>query len=497
MNLLKLKILLFSFLLSGCILSSYDVTFAQTKKPIDKDPTVFNALRDKDPSVRLEAVRRFGDIRPVTQEVVSALAASLDDKSESVRTEAARILGMIGPDAKKAVSALLKLLADKTEKARLNVVFALSQMAEVSPDVIPGLIRVAEDRNDDLAIRSRAIAALGDIGVVAREAMPALLKLVRGDESKILQIRAWGAIAKIQPDNQAEVAAALVEALEDNSEQVRAEAAGVLGNISPDAKEAVPTLLKVLTNKTEDPGVRGSILFALRRMGLVSADVLPALIQVAEDKDDSWAVRIRAIVVLGYMGAVAREAMPALLKLARGDESKILQIRAWEAIAKIQPDNQEAVRRLVEVAQGKVGKEFDRREDDLFGAHISIARDAFKTLAEIGQIEKVLPILINALQDDQGELRLFAAITFGELGPAAKPAVPMLLQFLQTPSKTKEDDGIKYFVIAALYRIDPASEQVITAFEEIVAHHAEPELRNLAASYLTGMPTQKEPPASR
>ena len=175
-----------------------------------------------------------------------------------------------------------------------------------------------------------------------------------------------------------------------------------------------------------------------------------------------------------------------------------MQIKAWEALAKIQPRNQEAVQVLVEVAQGKMGKEFHVREGVL-STSFAVVIDALETLVKIGAIEKVLPLLLKAVrnENEKGEIRFTAAHMLGELGPAAKSSIPTLTEFLRTPSRTKEDDGIKYFVIASLYKIDPTSEDVIAAFEEIVAHNPEPDLRNLATVYLAQMPTKKSQKSNR
>jgi HEAT repeat protein len=86
---------------------------------------------------------------------------------------------------------------------------------------------------------------------------------------------------------------ALIVALKDRDELVRAWAAEDIADIGPDAASAVPALIKLLSR---DEGSRGSACVALRGIGPAAKSALPALKQLLLDPDDhvrkmaSWAV---------------------------------------------------------------------------------------------------------------------------------------------------------------------------------------------------------------
>lgn len=309
-----------------------------------------------------------------------------------------------------------------------------------------------------------------------------------------------------------EVVAAFNRALQDESEDVRGEAvyglseigageaAHVVSALRLELQGTVPMLLKVLTNKAETQHVRFNVPVALGRMKPASADTIAALVQVGKDTGDRLTIRERALSALGNLGPEAAGAIPALQKLATDDKSELVQIRAWEALAQIQPGNPKAMEVLVEVVQGKRGKTIEVREEGISASVVVIG--AIETLIKIKAVKEVLPLLIEVVKNtyDKGgssEVGFTAANLLGDLGPAAKPTIPALIEILRAPSKTQEDDGLKYFVIGALYRIDPTSKQINEAFADIAAHDPNLELRKAAAAYLTGMPTQKEQPSSR
>jgi hypothetical protein len=86
---------------------------------------------------------------------------------------------------------------------------------------------------------------------------------------------------------------ALITALRDRDEFVRAWAAEDIGDIGPDAASAVPELVRLLNR---DAGGRGSACDALRGIGPAAKSALPALKKLLSDPDDhvrkmaSWAV---------------------------------------------------------------------------------------------------------------------------------------------------------------------------------------------------------------
>jgi HEAT repeat protein len=74
---------------------------------------------------------------------------------------------------------------------------------------------------------------------------------------------------------------ALMKALGDNDVDVRAWSAQAIGDIGPDAAEAVPALIALLRN--QDVGSRNSAAIALRAIGPEAKSALPALREALSD----------------------------------------------------------------------------------------------------------------------------------------------------------------------------------------------------------------------
>jgi len=77
---------------------------------------------------------------------------------------------------------------------------------------------------------------------------------------------------------------ALIQALNDPVNYVRAPAADALGAIGPQAREAVHALADRLLLKDEDGFVLTSVAYALGDIGPAAKDALPVLRQVLEKK---------------------------------------------------------------------------------------------------------------------------------------------------------------------------------------------------------------------
>ena len=201
-------------------------------------------------------------------ERMAELLAGMEAGWEAARLRAAYALSGAGPAA---VPGLTRLLHADSQELRRNACHALSAMGEAAVGPL------VDSLQDGAAEHERAEAAetLGDIGLAAGPAVPALTGRLR-DESPQVRAQAAEALGTIAQTD-ADAAPPLAEALGDGNDSVRRNAAFALVRLGPHAEEAIPALRDVLYD--EDRYVRGDAAQALLRIGTRQAReaVLPFL----------------------------------------------------------------------------------------------------------------------------------------------------------------------------------------------------------------------------
>ena len=98
----------------------------------------------------------------------------------------------IDPKAKEVVPALERLLHDPDRDVRQEVLVALGQCGKPA---VPALIEALKDLDSNILVR--AAEALGRIGPEAKEAIPALLPLLKDDIEEVRNV-AGAALKKIE-----------------------------------------------------------------------------------------------------------------------------------------------------------------------------------------------------------------------------------------------------------------------------------------------------------
>ena len=192
--------------------------------------------------------------------------------------------------------------------------------------------------------------------------------------------------------------------------EVRSQAAFALGSIGEPAKKSVPALAALL-KEDPDANVRASSAFALSKMGLTAKDAAPALSQALSD--DQPLVRINAANALRNLGPEARVAIPALLK-------GLLEER-----------NEVYVDRFILTVQDAIA--------------LAIGKVTAGT-------DEGVPAMMEALRATKlSPTRKAIVRGLGEIGPAAKQAVPLILEF-----RADKDRLLQRTVEEALKKIDGA-----------------------------------------
>lgn len=186
-------------------------------------------------------------------------------------------------------------------------------------------------------------------------------------------------------ENATDAISALSQALHDEYEPVRLNAAYALGAIG---EKAVPNLIKNLV--CDNGQVRRKAAYGLAAVG---ATAVPSLIEVLDHENDD--VRVEATYALAQIGNDANTAVPALIARAK--------------------DNKVEVRRYLPEAFGSIG----------------------------ANAAPAVPTLIDMLEnDDDVQVRFESALALAQIGPAAEDAIPVLTTSLKDRNRYVRDNSI-------------------------------------------------------
>jgi HEAT repeat protein len=236
---------------------------------------------------------------------VPLLISYLKEKDEGVRSGAAEALGKIGDS--RAVPPLIEALKD-TPQVRRIAIGAIALIANPSGEA--ALTQAIKNPDDDNEARAQAAAGLGKIATPS--AVRTLIETLNDDDLK-LRSAAVAALARAgRPRNDApprpEALAAIIAALKDPRENTRRGAAQALQGIA--APEANPALIATLENRNNPTDLRAAAALALGFPGNQAA--IAPLIRQLSDPDGT--VNTAARDALGSVGPVATAALTAVMQ---------------------------------------------------------------------------------------------------------------------------------------------------------------------------------------
>jgi RNA polymerase sigma factor (sigma-70 family) len=268
-------------------------------------------------------------------------------------------------------------------------------------------------------VRAEAIKALSAFGAngYAREAAVAIVEAMSGYDSnagdaedwKVMEAARQG-LRKIGED----AVPVLVEELKKGQRNGRAFALSAMPHFGVKAKAAIPAVIEALSDP--DASIRRGALGALRQIDREGTSV-PALAEVVTDDDES--VRFWVIDLLARFEAKAKVAMPKLVVAAVKDDNANNRQRALAALRAIKPEPKTIVPTLREALRDK------NRNPRVEAIHF---------VNDLGpKAKETVMDLVAALKhsEDDGERALIVS-TLGNMGPAAKAAVPALTEALNT-----------------------------------------------------------------
>lgn len=188
-------------------------------------------LKSPDADQRRAAAKALCDMGPEARPAVPALIQALKDKDLFVRRFSAQAIGEVGPDAKEAVPALKASLGGSRKEV---VEAAANALGKLGPGGIRTLTDVVKNPRQELDVRRAAVAALGNAGANAKAAIPVLIDVLKGGTGDPKPGKNKKRTGPADPN-------------------LRVEAALALGDIGPDAADAVPALQEQASVKGKSP----------------------------------------------------------------------------------------------------------------------------------------------------------------------------------------------------------------------------------------------------
>ncbi|HEY8506384.1 MAG TPA: HEAT repeat domain-containing protein, partial [Gemmataceae bacterium] len=401
-------------------------------------PVFREALKDAEPNTRLRAAQHMlqtfpaAPHSPADRDAATAVVADLLRGGDSnLRLRAASVLGMVRPPEglRDALPALREALRDADPRVRVQIALLLARQG--GDDRETGLAALAEiARGNDLTLRSHALSVLRSMGPDGeRVIVPALVESLKDPAQRI---RTLSELSAVRPESLRAAAPALKELLDDPQSPVRLQVARLLARLGGRETEAAAEALAALL-KDPSPGTRSSAALALREMGpkwnKVTAPVFRELL-----KDPQVSTRLTAAQYLLQTDGADRGEIVAVLEavLREGRESD--RVRAAEMLARAAPDRAgEAAAALTELLKDPRARRF-----------------ALAALARLGvpHAEAAVPALREMLKGPGLAERQMAASLIGQIGPAARAAIPDLVELL----KDRNTSGT---AVTALGRLGP------------------------------------------
>lgn len=394
--------------------------------------------------------------------------------------------------------ATIALLHEPDESTRLALTEVLADFpAAARPALAEGL------RHPDPVVRAHVLLALQQNMAAATDLRgPVLMRLA--DEAPAVRFRAAVLIARQGAARSAPALPVLIEAAFDRDPKTRRTALDALANLGKYARPVVPALLR--RARTGDLDTRFAAAYALSKVDPGTwRTFVPVAIEsfrepIAFYSDD------RPFVVLRDAGPNARAALPVLREYM-ADDLDTVSVLAAEAVARIDPDNADALARLVTFLHwtDEEGFRFPFRDHTVEAvrrlgplarpcgpALLEIlptcrrpreaSRVALAALAVDPAATPALERFRTALKKDGNRLTEFHVV-LDQLGPATVELLPDLIAAL-----VGKDADIRGTIVSTLRNLGPAARSALPALRDLERTETDKEHVRKAISAIEGKP---------
>ena len=305
-------------------------------------PSLLHALHDHGAGRRAWACDQLATMGAEAKNAEPELVELLQDKDDHVRVKAMKALSEIGNISQTDLQKIMQIMKDaKVADLRLQAILVIRRMGEEASDAVPVLTERLKDDSPD--VREEAAKTLGNLGPLAKSAVPALADALQHRDKKH-EVRQEAALAignilaasNISSDdpagaatNAAVGAAALEAGLRDPIREVRLSSLQGLEKMGSPGKTAVPQILKEL--KEKDREIRGQAVVTLGAIGPDAKEAVGPLAQIVVDDKE---LRVSAGQALGK---IKKPAVTVLIKLLFNSSPQVRRV-CIEALGEMGPD---------------------------------------------------------------------------------------------------------------------------------------------------------------
>jgi HEAT repeat protein len=269
-------------------------------------PSLVVALQDKEEVIRLEAVKTLEKLGVEAKAAIPALLEALEAKNHEMVALVVKALGKMAAEPNLVLSRLSQVFSNAKQS-----IFSKDKMRDAlkgyGAAALPTLLSAL--RSPNRAFQEVALVGLGELGekaksaipqmtpflkeasayrrlyaarslaqIGARElALPALMKLLDTQDWGIREdaVKAWKEVGKA-------AIPALKQALQSESKRVQLEAARVLLSLGEERAASLSVLLRLLEEK--DSSLRERAAYSLGELGAAAKEAIPTLERVLRDR---------------------------------------------------------------------------------------------------------------------------------------------------------------------------------------------------------------------
>lgn len=254
----------------GCL------AYIDPKAAVSAVPFLIEQAHDEKADIRRRVAFALGKIGPAARDAIPSLIEMLRDSDSHARLQAASTLRVFGSDAKEAVPYLITNLEDPYSRARSCAAAALGTIGPPAKEAVPHLIKVLESQKGNVV--RNAIWALGQIGPSAIDAAPSIVKMLDHDRRDV-RIKAIDALGQIRPNHKATILK-LAKLVDPEDLELSYH---VVKSLELIGKPSVPSLVELMTH--DSPNFRVAVIRSLGNIGPDARQAIPALKEALDDHD--------------------------------------------------------------------------------------------------------------------------------------------------------------------------------------------------------------------